>query len=115
MKTLQTDYTTPEQSKRLLELGVPANSANYYYLALGFGNGYEKTPSICDNSRFSSNIDLPCWSTGRLIEIFELCYTDRVEEPVWYNHPRKGSTIVRRVLWDFENKKDRLDFSKLEG
>lgn len=28
MKQLQNDFTTPEQSKRLLELGVPRWSAN---------------------------------------------------------------------------------------
>ena len=31
MKTLQNNFTTPEQSKRLLELGVPADSADIYY------------------------------------------------------------------------------------
>lgn len=31
MKTLQNDFTTPEQSKRLLELGLPADSANMRY------------------------------------------------------------------------------------
>lgn len=28
MKKLHNDFTTPEQSKRLLELGVPADSAD---------------------------------------------------------------------------------------
>lgn len=31
MKKLQNNYTTPEQSKRLLELGLPADSADCYY------------------------------------------------------------------------------------
>lgn len=31
MKTLENNFTTPEQSKRLLELGVPADSADMYY------------------------------------------------------------------------------------
>jgi hypothetical protein len=30
MKKLQNNFTTPEQSKRLLELGVPADSADLY-------------------------------------------------------------------------------------
>ena len=30
MKKLQNNFTTPEQSKRLLELGVPADSADCY-------------------------------------------------------------------------------------
>lgn len=31
MKTLQNNFTTSEQSKRLLKLGVPADSADMYY------------------------------------------------------------------------------------
>ena len=31
MKNLQNNFTTPEQSKRLLELCVPADSADMYY------------------------------------------------------------------------------------
>lgn len=31
MDKLKKDYTTPEQSKRLLELGVPIESANIIY------------------------------------------------------------------------------------
>lgn len=31
MVKLQNNFTTPEQSKRLLELGVPADSADMYY------------------------------------------------------------------------------------
>ena len=32
MKTLQNNYTTPEQSKQLLKLGVPTDSADCFYL-----------------------------------------------------------------------------------
>ena len=32
MKQLQNNFTTPEQSKRLLELDVPADSADCYWL-----------------------------------------------------------------------------------
>ena len=31
MKKLQCNFTTPEQSKRLLELGVPADSADCFH------------------------------------------------------------------------------------
>ena len=33
MKTLQNNFTTPEQSKRLLELGLPADSADMFWSA----------------------------------------------------------------------------------
>ena len=34
MKTLQNNFTTPEQSKRMLELGVPADSADMVYMTI---------------------------------------------------------------------------------
>ena len=125
MKNLQNNFTTPEQSKRLLELGVPAYSADMYYATYkreGSEHEYlcnDGTPSVINihrglsvgNFRTQSNL-IPSWSVGRLIEILETCWTDRLESPIWYNYPGKGRTIIERVLWDFENK--RLDFSKLE-
>ena len=33
MKTLQNNFTTPEQSKKLLELGVPIDSADMFWAA----------------------------------------------------------------------------------
>ena len=70
MKQLQNNFTTPEQSKRLLELGVPADSADCYYENVArkeIRQGKEK-----DNDFFTSNRTkyLPCWSVGRLIEIY---------------------------------------------
>ena len=35
IKNLQSKFTAPEQSKRLLELGVPAGSADCYYSSIG--------------------------------------------------------------------------------
>lgn len=74
MKQLQNNFTTPQQSKRLMELGLPVDSADCYYEAIGFNRGYETVPQICFNARFGVNvIDLPCWSVGRLIEIYFIC------------------------------------------
>ena len=116
MKTLQNNFTTPEQSKLLLELGVPADSADCYYSdrrsmiwVLG------KFDRIDWEARVGNDLFYtPCWSVGRLIEIFELCYIDRLESHTWYNHKEKGNSVIERVLWDFDDKKDKLDFSKLE-
>jgi hypothetical protein len=76
MKKLQNNYTTPEQSKRLLELGVPAWTAdcNYYDV-------FDKHPKISyiDADRdYKWNLESeyapkPCWSVGRLIEIYHIC------------------------------------------
>lgn len=72
MEKLQNDFTTIEQSKRLLELGVPADSANCYYKI----NLYSFKTEMC----FTKEDCLlyhytPCWSVGRLIEIHLKCCT----------------------------------------
>ena len=71
MKTLQRNFTTPEQSKRLLELGVPADSADMRYVTK-----FDIAP--CVNIGFfctNDDISTPCWSVGRLIEIHLKCCT----------------------------------------
>lgn len=123
MKTLQNNFTTPEQSKRLLELGVPVWTADCYYYE---ENGISKdcTPNIVslgdvwtDESKetmFSSYVDVPCWSVGRLIEIFELCsgvlWQDTAQPSV------KQPTLIERVIDTIVlfNKHGNMDFSKLE-
>ena len=66
MSKLQNDFTTPEQSKRLLELGIPKNSANLYYNKFG---ALKAIPEYRNFNEFCDSTDTPCWSVGRLIEI----------------------------------------------
>lgn len=76
MKQLQNNFTSPEQSKRLLELGLPADSADCYYLR-------EHPDRLCilNDGKTISKLRLqlhmahtmPCWSAGRLIEIIITC------------------------------------------
>lgn len=79
IKKLQNDYTTPEQSKRLLELGVPADSANYAYMCYEIGDmcrvfiNHPYTIYSENVKRLLGRKTLPCWSVGRLIEIFTTC------------------------------------------
>lgn len=74
MKRFRNNFTTPEQSKRLLGLGVPADSADCY-IDLGDGKRYIREPfdyeTIFGQSFFEyyNRIFAPCWSVGRLIEI----------------------------------------------
>jgi hypothetical protein len=76
MKTLQSNFTTIEQSKRLLELGVPAWTADCFY-----HNVVDEHPKVSyiDGDRdFKWNLECeyapkPCWSVGRLIEIYHIC------------------------------------------
>lgn len=59
-KNLQNNFTTPEQSKRLLELGVPAWTADCYYRESG---------KIEIKNTALDELYPACWSVGRLIEI----------------------------------------------
>lgn len=84
MKQLQRNFTTPEQSKRLLELGVPADSADLYcvvknnYIALlnedVVYSLQEQQMIKVSKTTYREELKkgediLPCWSVGRLIEI----------------------------------------------
>lgn len=111
MKQLQNNFTTPEQSKRLLELGMPANSADCYYEAIGFNNGYESVPQICSNVNFGINvIDIPCWSVGRLIEIYVIARgVDTAYLPF-----ERDEDMVKYLIRLYEEKAKDMDFSKLE-
>ena len=89
MKTLQNDFTTPEQSKRLLELGVPADSADCYYSYYIKTYAHsEYTEILWFRPRFITDDNkpdwnailmggrktyLPCWSVGRLMKIMLIC------------------------------------------
>jgi hypothetical protein len=118
MKTLQNNFTTPEQSRKLLELGIPDWTADCYFYEEGsiaddstpqvvpFGEPYEDSST---ETMFSSYISLPCWSVGRLVEIFLLCtpYRDIALD--------KSDLIEEMIFSLFLAKIDRLlDFSKLE-
>ena len=77
MKNLQNNFTTPEQSKRLLELGIPADSSDCYYDKDEVEIDEITQPYIFPfNRKFSNYNDmfyLPCWSVGRLMEICKIC------------------------------------------
>jgi hypothetical protein len=75
MKQLQNNFTTPEQSKRLLELGLPADSADFHYIG-GIENYiyHNQGKTISEiQSIAGNNLSHPCWSAGRLIEIYHIC------------------------------------------
>lgn len=117
MSELKKDYTTPEQSKKLLELGIPIESANivYYHTPDSWHDPYLITEKR-QIENLKSGKGLPCWSVGRLIEIFETCTSTKFER---WSH--RG--VVRPLLEDciehikFALNPDtimKFDFSKLE-
>lgn len=66
------NYTTPEQSQKLLDLGVSVDSADMYYKHTAL-----KPYIFNDNCLFSmySKVEniTPCWSVGQLIKIYLIC------------------------------------------
>ena len=109
MKKLQNNFTTPKQSKRLLEL---ADCYYDQYQILNFRTELDYGYDFFGlNFRF-----IPCWSVGRLIEILEIT----LGTP-WSDREELGkSTLLERVIRDFEDvvkykeisKDNRIDFSK---
>ena len=123
MKTLQSNYTTPEQSKILLELGLPADSADMLWdgtIDANEGWIFEDFPIYSDKPfsyyqllyRQEDTVHiLPCWSVGRLIEINNMCYTSLVEQE--YYIKMKDCNIDYMVNL-FKLAINIMDFSKLE-
>lgn len=123
IKKLQNNFTTPEQSKRLLELGVPADSADMLWdgtYDLVNGWEFEDYPTFSDKhysyyqglyrEEGAINI-LPCWSVGRLMEIYVIARgLDTAYLPI-----ERGEDMVKYLIRLYEEKAKDLDFSKLEN
>ena len=118
MKQLQNNFTTHEQSKRLLELGVPADSADQvYYGDIVWGAHEFLSPEhpYSETVKRHGNIATPCWSVGRLIEIFKKV-TDRVVflsrvETIDYSIDNIDAWIY---AFEYHLSTKEVDFSKLE-
>lgn len=124
-------FTTQEQSKRLLELGVPPYTAdlkysprrtfNTYYLADpadGLDDSevfYPTTPSI--NESGLKKWDIPCWSLTRLFQILSLCYDHArcayMIDIGDFRDLNMDDVITNDV--EFNIKDGMLDFSKLNN
>ena len=122
MKKLQNNFTTPEQSKRLLELGVPADSADCYLLRT-FTKGDTFIVEVLHDElyskkdKFTNMLEyLPCWSVGRLIEICKICC---IKEKI-YKQIKERIDLYKSMIdgltteIEFEVIRGNMDFSKLE-
>lgn len=111
MSKLQSDFTTIEQSKRLLELGVPADSADCYYTAYGLISVI--MPCVNDKPFLYEVGCTPCWSVGRLIEIIKICSKPKeqatISEELLYCRD-----LVGMLVFILEGNRSVIDFSKLE-
>ena len=120
IKKLQNDFTTPEQSKRLLELGVPADSANCCLRRILTDGGYCETWRV-DVFDFIGQIHddyLPCWSAGRLMEICDICILagGGKKGEFYFDSNGINKTYVQDLVDTIEGmlKLKLFDFSKLE-
>ena len=114
IKKLQNNFTTPEQSKRLLEMGVPADSADLY-TSLGFKNltWIRNTKNELSEDFFDALINgksahIPIWSVGRLIEIIALCGQTYPYKQRW------SPNMVQDIVELMEDIIHELNFSNLE-
>ena len=110
MKKLQNNFTTMEQSKRLLELGVPTDSADCYYSQTC------RTIVIVDeqiNKKEFYKAILPIWSVGRMMEICKTCepkkYYEQLCEELQYSQ-NYCVVIISHIIANLPI----IDFSKLE-
>lgn len=113
MKTLQNNFTTAEQSKRLLELGVPADSADCYYVSYKDSEDCEisiRTKGDTGNAFFKVVSYVPCWSVGRLLEIYVIVRGLDIS----YLPIERGEDMVKYLIRLYEEKAKDMDFSKLE-
>lgn len=124
MKQLQCNFTTTEQSKRLLELGVPADSADCYLN----GDSVIILNSQTFQENYNEDLDLarlhlieyphyiPCWSVGRLIEIAKICSKSRdaLRGLFSFLEECKADECMSQVMDYFEICNYQFDFSKLE-
>lgn len=111
-------FHNPEQSKRLLELGVPADSADMliecYWCDGHNGMWRYKIGSheiFRDRKQIGEGVGAirPCWSVGRLIEIFCICTDDRWSIEYLNGMPQ---TIIEKTIEAING--NNVDFSKLE-
>lgn len=121
MKKLQNNFTTPEQSKRLLELGVPADSADCFHPTDLQQNPIEDaTPTIITYQLDTDEIEwdkvsaFPCWSVGRLIEILKECINNEDDLIDIFVELQYSNDILTTILMIFRDNKAILDFSNLE-
>lgn len=133
MIKFQKDHTTPEQSKLLLDLGVPADSANLAYSAVYFKNfdesgsrsGWKPTPSFnyIAIPDWSKHTHYPCWSALRLMEIIDICALGENSDPNTEEYPSTIKVMnklhipyVEYLVKSIERavQLGTIDFSKLE-
>lgn len=124
MKQLPNNFTTPEQSKRLLELGLPADSADCYFYEWDVNDTELHSkggmPRIFDwferdikeFEKRTSVEKYPCWSVGQLIWIYVHLSSYEHVTLIFKKTYTPMAKILEYIEKDIAN--GILDFSKLK-
>lgn len=102
-------YTTIEQSRKLIELGIDVDTADMYYPYYLEFDKYPSTPLALDDELKNYQLigeDIPCWSTEALLKLLprEINRTDNYILDDILVYPNKGYCISYRNLSNYENK-----------
>lgn len=100
-------YTTIEQSKKLVELGLNPDTADMFYSRRPTGKSdYSIFPDFKQEGRLEvfTKVDLPCWSLGALIDIMpDVIYKDaaratlRIHKDTIYHISYKNSSHLNEI------------------
>lgn len=112
---LKNNYTTVEQSKRLVEyFGLLVDTADL--MQITDEDGDEFIMAVNDSTQINELVEnnpdevIPIWSVGRLIEIYAIAMdSDAIEFDTYANSP----CVLTELLEKFENSIDLLDFTRL--
>ena len=111
-------YTSIEQAKKLIEIGIDANTADMHYFpnikipgVLSYSQMFEHfkaKQSELNDSGINSDVPylIPCWSTEALLKLLpkEINRTDNYILDNILVYPNKGYCISYRNLSNYENK-----------
>ena len=119
MKTLQNNFTTLQQSKRLLELGVPADSADCIFTRYSKDEKWKRRfiEDVVGEQLFcNQDFYFPCWSVGRLIEIGNICSIPKIKEAGFHLLAQDFDDLIETMIISMKMKVEHgwIDFSKLE-
>lgn len=111
---MEKNFTTPEQSRRLLAI-IPQNTADMYYQWNKRKDRWETSPDLLEQSFTKEEEEyplqpiLPCWSAGRLIELSFL----RRDMPSVSLSNYSGEGLVEMIVQHYEVFAKNVDWSKL--
>lgn len=124
---LKNSFTTIEQSKKLLELGIPEWTADMFFYDVNSEKEYQPW-EICPEAipinttyrkyvKFVENFKhvhfYPCWSVGRLIEIMNICSIHNIVSIYRTDRDVTQIDIIIETIINRINGNS-IDFSKLE-